>query len=1143
MPQNNTSNGNVEDPLGAFSSSDTASNQSSSSNNASPGPDSSDDYLRSIDATLKSILQNSSMSQANARDSFKDSKDVFRNKHNARMNNPFGRKDSFADGIYDGFLEGIGLGDMKDKMHKAVSSFAEEFGLDLNTVRQDLGKELGKRAADAFKNSKFGQSVNDAFGKYKDKAVKGMGDKFRSGLGKYDKANGTDYVSKFDKVKDAVKGAVNSKAPAGAGEELASGADAVASNLAGAEAGGIADVGAGLATVSEGASGLGASLAGAAAAAGPAIAAFAAVTAGALILDAALDAVSPAIEGTKKLLEASSKAMNRAQESRQKNLEYEQERIRADVETLIEYPFEILKNAAEDLYQAWDNNIQKINGTQGYTKDQLSSLISDYATRLRNEGLSGVISSADITDNLAKVLDSGLSGYAAEEFSYIATILNNAIPTQDFFSYADTYAALAGTKISQGYSQADAIAYANTQLEAFANNILYANRNIAGGFTTGLQDASSLLTDAVKIAQSAKSDNVAGISGVLTSVSAIVGSVAPDLASSITDAVVKASTGGNSSELVALRSLAGVNASNTEFLKKLADDPQKIFSTLFTNLANMQNMSNNAFMEVAEGVSSVFGMSMDAFARIDFNYLAQAITNMNTDSGSLNDNLKLLAEGQTTTSTEMLRMQQVNQYMIDEGLAYVLDNEATRQIQQHMWDEQMHRESLEATYAVELKGAALEFLEGIRSTIENILGFLNPFMLIGKTVQLIGTAQESVAQSKDLISVLNAVKVGNANIKDLYNLTTTNANLGLTGNLAELLTGKSSYARTSKGRRLVAGAYGYNASTTGAGYLAKLGLNAAVGAGAIEGALSTSGRRKSQYTWGITKKSDVAEYGTAAKAVQAAASSSKQSSKEAAEKAATKLLAARMTKAIGRMSDTVKDKETGKESLKYASYDAWKTSASKGIKDWDSALDAAGLSESQLEQQFQDLQAQQGAKEQQDRLNTESQFWNDGSTFWNADKARETEMNFWSKTLEFEDAQFNKTKDIYNLLDKTTNSIYLNGIKSEFSKWVTDWTNYYINHTAYGTGAGEVNANGGQTYSYRDIADIAAKEKNESYDAVHALAEALNKNILDLHDPTVQTNALLGKILLVVEAMLQQAQGGTANVSLIDSLTALATGK
>ena len=48
------------------------------------------------------------------------------------------------------------------------------------------------------------------------------------------------------------------------------------------------------------------------------------------------------------------------------------------------------------------------------------------------------------------------------------------------------------------------------------------------------------------------------------------------------------------------------------------------------------------------------------------------------------------------------------------------------------------------------------------------------------------------------------------------------------------------------------------------------------------------------------------------------------------------------------------------------------------------------------------------------------------------------------------------------------------------------------------------------------VAKIANKEKKESYDAVHALAEALNKNVVDLHDPQVQTNALLGKILLFV---------------------------
>jgi hypothetical protein len=119
---------------------------------------------------------------------------------------------------------------------------------------------------------------------------------------------------------------------------------------------------------------------------------------------------------------------------------------------------------------------------------------------------------------------------------------------------------------------------------------------------------------------------------------------------------------------------------------------------------------------------------MDAFARIDFNYLANAIADMNVNNGALSENLALLKAGETTTTAEQLKMQQINKYMIEEGLSYVLDNEAARQIQQHMWDEQIALDMREATYGVELKGAALEFLEGIRATIDNILSFLNPFM-------------------------------------------------------------------------------------------------------------------------------------------------------------------------------------------------------------------------------------------------------------------------------------------------------------------------------------------------------------------------------------------------------------------------------
>ena len=89
-------------------------------------------------------------------------------------------------------------------------------------------------------------------------------------------------------------------------------------------------------------------------------------------------------------------------------------------------------------------------------------------------------------------------------------------------------------------------------------------------------------------------------------------------------------------------------------------------------------------MEVAEGLSSIFGVSLEALARIDFNYLAQSISQMSVGTAALEENMELLASGQTTLTAEQLKNAQINKYMIDEGLSYVLDNEAARAIQQHM---------------------------------------------------------------------------------------------------------------------------------------------------------------------------------------------------------------------------------------------------------------------------------------------------------------------------------------------------------------------------------------------------------------------------------------------------------------------------
>lgn len=1234
MPSDNNNLNGISDVAGLFKDVRVIDNTSSSA-------DAELAYLRSIDVTLKSILaKGGKMSQSSARESF-NSREDFRNRERARRGDTYGRgsssfesrsrnMDSFTDGFEKALVESFLGPNFKKNMGEAASSFAKEFGLNLETIRSDFGQELGKIASSKLKSNKFVQDITSAASGVKNRAVSQLKSSFRAGLEKYDAQNSTGgaFVRSFDNWTNRPRSA--SQTPSGTSQSAARSSVSSAfgannaftsssfdSNLTSLsdnagiaaeallnlatyanvlykqqsgdlestvvdkfleskraqaeakanESGGLPNSGDGLDSIlssdilsnaaSEGlsqamnsesiraifsglgniASDMGVHLAGV----GANLVAFApqilAVGAVFLILKSHLSTTIESIKELGKsfsnLMDAMSNAANRYAKSQEANLKESQDRIKDDLETYIKYPFTILEEAAQNLYDAWDKSIQKINGTQGYSKDDLQSLISDYASRLREEGLSSVVSSADITESLSKVLDSGLSGYAAEEFAYIATILNKAIPTQDFFNYADTYAELAGTALARGATEAQAVEYANAQLEEFASNVLYASRNLTGGFTTGLQDASGLLQDAIKIAQSAKSTNVSEISGVLTAVSAITGSIAPDLASSMTDAIVSAATGGNSSELVALRSLAGVNASNTEFLKQLADNPKRIFTDLFSNLANMQNMSNDAFMEVAEGLSSVFGISMEAFARIDFQYLANAINNMDTGNNTLADNMKLLAEGQTTTSTEMLRIQQINEYMIDEGLAYVMDNEAARQIQQHMWDEQMNRELMEATYAVELKGSALEFLQKLENTVNNILGFLNPVMWLNKGINLLTTALEGSAQRADIKTVLEAVKVGNGRAIDLYNLTTTNSDLHLTGNLAEVLTGMSAYGTISGIRSRF-----NSAARPLTSYLENT-YNLSRYLDTVLSQSGSSGRRKSAYTWGSIGKSEAAALsGTRLSSDSStyAAMASKQAASEAAEEAAKKVLASKLTQAANQMGAVDKNND-----MIYKSYDDWKKASQRQIKDWDAALEASGLTESDLETRFQDYQTKAAAEIQQKRLDNEADFWQAGKDFWRADEFRVNEFQFWDTTMKWQVDQLQKTTDIFELLADTTNKI-LSGISKELQSIHQDWVDYYIRYTTYGTGEGELNAAGRRTYSYTDVAKIAAEEKNESYDAIHALAEALNKNIVDLHDPQVQTNALLGRILLVAEAILQQEQTGGSGTSTYDSLMSLATG-
>lgn len=651
-----------------------------------------------------------------------DNKWTFERRHSSPKFGTGNILNDFENGITKGLKDALVGGDFKDKIQGALDIFAKEFGTDIRDLPHKFGQQVGQQLMSKFKNSDLGKSVGKGVAKLGNSALDAISKNFQGG----------------GKFADSIRKAMSSLKAGGSGS---GGGGGFLGSILSSGAGSGASAGAG-AGASAGAAGAGAGVA------GGGMTALAATGWGALIIAiiyTIYKILEPALKSLAEVAKALGQSWNRSEKEREKKIENARKRLEADMEWMAKRPFEILENAAKAWEDAWDNNLRNIGQTQGYDKESVYALYESYAKRLKEDQLESAIPATDIVNKLSQVLSTGLSGVAAEEFAYTATKLGAAIPTQDFFGYAETYASIAANAISQGKSQKEALTLANQELYNFANNLLYSSRELAGGFSTGLKNSTTLFNDAVKIAQSAKSANTTAISGTLTSVSAIIGAVAPDLASGLVDNIVQAAIGGNnSSSIVALRSLAGINAGNTEFLKAMADDPKKVFSTLFTNLASLQTMSPDNYMEVAEGLSEIFGVDKSAFARVDFNYLAKAIDNMNTASGSLSDNLNLLASGETTTSEEQLKNREIAKIIVDEGLAYVIDSEAGRMVQQHMWDEQMKNEMMSNEYAVNLQGRALELLESLKKVVVNILDFFNPAGFISKGIDGILTDRKSV---------------------------------------------------------------------------------------------------------------------------------------------------------------------------------------------------------------------------------------------------------------------------------------------------------------------------------------------------------------------------------------------------------------
>lgn len=1118
--------------------------------------------------------------------------------------------EDFEQGIKDGLLDSLGMSNFKDGIKGALDTFQKEFGFDLRNIGHEAGKQLTKMGVDAFKNSKTGQElIGKAKGFAQDKfesivkdpekqeKLKKVG---RSFLDAASKSGGNGAQGMMGELLNMGGSEGANIANTAATTASSTGATTAATGAATATSGGAAgaSVAAGSAAGATGAgaaAGAGTAGAGAATAGAGGLAALGpyAIIAVAVIAIAAIltKILAPAFKGLAEMAKSLGKSFNREEEMRKKMLENAKTRLTEDVRELAKKPFDILQEAAEKWADTWDSNLRQIGQTQGYDKASVYKLYESYAERLRKDNLASSINATDIVDKLASVLDSGLSGIAAEEFAYTATKLSAAIPTQDFFGYVDTYASVAANAITQGKSQAEALLIANQQLEDFANNLLYSSRELSGGFSTGLKNGSSLFKDAVQIAQSAKTNNATEISGTLTSVSAIIGAVAPDMAESLVSNVVQAAIGGNSDTIVALRSLAGINASNTEFLQAIAKDPQSVFAELFSNLANLQNMSPDNYMEVAEGLAGIFGIDKAAFARVDFNYLASAISAMNTNNKSLEENMALLQSGQTTTSAEQLKAQEINRVILDEGLAYVIDSEAGRMIQEHMWQEQIANELENSTYAVDLQGSALTFLEGIRKTVTNLLNFLNPIGFIAKGVSnMVKTTAEAIGNDQDIKEILKLGAVG-SNAKAFNDLTTRGKDLNLTKSLVEMMGGnKGTFlgnmisARADMSQLLTGGSGLFNAlndagMATPGGALTKTLTGVADNLRSVVHSLTPI---SSRYDWGMVGKS-------VAQAVQNTPMNTNALSSviKATSDTATKYAQDRSNENFQHFLDTLDEKKNknAPDILKNMSYEQWvETSKNYGISDFSKALENYGRTEDEIRAYFEQNEARQGAIIEEDRKKDEELFRKQNREFWDytsgtsgifqsavwfpffgAGQKYDTRMDLVDTALSVIQNRIGLAEDhtviggieevsrklgddksftvisILEAIRTDINNTFIAG-DSLFQQCLADWVRYIANrdHNYYGNQSGD---KGGLLHSslWSNFKDEKDSQHNQ---ALLALANAMNvftSDELKKLDPQLQANALLGEIVLILQAIMQQ-NNTTGGLTLPDSLSGLVLG-
>ena len=492
---------------------------------------------------------------------------------------------------------------------------------------------------------------------------------------------------------------------------------------------------------------------------------------------------------------------------------------------------------------------------------------------------------------------------------------------------------------------------------------------------------------------------------------------------------------------------------------------------------------------------------------------------MNVNNASLEQNMALLASGQTTTTAEQLRAQQINEYMIEEGLSYVLDNEVARTIQEHMWDEQMQREMIAATYSVELAGASSEMMQNITRAVWKLshLGesaWTNPVTNVQLTTEAISALQSDIA------TLLNSRQIGSSTAASnlaFARLTTGNADLGLSTNYLELLGNTSQYSQVQDK---------FAATTWGAG-MTQQETKTATDLGLYIGQQIRQGIKKG-WNWFQDTSADI--FNNLADKVGISDYITFTGSKDSTKESTADLFG---PNSIESQLNAVRSGGRGTRYNISSAY-SWGTVG----KSFNSALGSyytndTDVSPYQLISATSAMSNQQLTKVQ-NFLDSVEEAVSSGMSYaeWEGSASKYGISNLAS-TLEELGYTEQQLKDAYNdQVDKIDSEKALARQTKEEEYWdaminyTEEWTKYYVDKQGSSTMISDV------------VTAVKSAERQESQDAVLALANSLASGVAGLEDPTQQQNALLAKILLVCEAIMQQSNS-TAGMSLPSTLAGL----